>query len=178
MVDLIPHPHSAALAPLQLSAACAITRAGARFTFRFAHAGAVLWPPAQTDRARTDLLWKTTCVEAFLQPEGQAGYVEFNFSPSGRWAGYGFESYRTGMRHAAMAAALEIAFTGDGDCAELVATLPALPVDLDGARRLKVGLTAVIETRDGALGYFALAHPSPRPDFHNAAGFALDVILD
>jgi hypothetical protein len=177
MALLIPHPATLPAGALTIDADVAITAAGARFTFTLTGADQVLWPaPAAPERA--DLLWKTTCFETFLQPEGQAGYVEFNFSPSGRWAGYGFESYRAGMRHAAMATAPVIAFERRGDQAVLTATLSALPVDLDGAARLRVGLTAVIEDRDGRLSYHALAHPSPQPDFHNAGGFALDVILD
>ena len=45
--------------------------------------------------------------------------------------------------------------------------------DLAGALRL--GASAVIETADGALSYWALAHPAGRPDFHHADGFALDL---
>jgi hypothetical protein len=177
MALLIPHPTMPPSDALTIDADVAITRAGARFIFTLSGADSVFWPPAAAPE-RADLLWKTTCFEAFLQPEGQAGYVEFNFSPSGRWAGYGFESYRAGMRYAAMAVAPVIAFERAGDAATLTATLTAPPVDLDGATRLRIGLTAVIEDRDGRLSYHALAHPSPQPDFHNAGGFALCVILD
>ena len=38
---------------------------------------------------------------------------------------------------------------------------------------LRLGLSAVIETTDGALSYWALAHPAPRPDFHQRAGWTL-----
>ncbi|WP_262422764.1 hypothetical protein [Brevundimonas denitrificans] len=36
-----------------------------------------------------------------------------------------------------------------------------LPPDADG----RIGLTAVIETLDGATSYWALAHPAEKPDF-------------
>ena len=40
----------------------------------------------------------------------------------------------------------------------------------------RVGLTAVVEDREGRRGYYALRHPRPTPDFHDTAGFA--VLLD
>ena len=35
------------------------------------------------------------------------------------------------------------------------------------------GLTAVIETLDGAISYWALAHPAEKPDFHHPDSFIL-----
>jgi hypothetical protein len=176
MTPLIAHPQHPPAHALALSANAVFANGGAQFEFELRGAACVLWPaPVAPERA--DLLWKTTCFEAFLQPEDQAGYIEFNFSPSGRWAAYGFESFRVGMRHAAMAQAPIITFVSDGDRATLSAAVPVLPVDLDGVTRLKLGLTAVIESVDGALSYHALTHPSPDPNFHNASGFTLDVIL-
>ena len=34
-----------------------------------------------------------------------------------------------------------------------------------------IGLTAVIETADGQLSYWALQHPAARPDFHHRGGW-------
>jgi hypothetical protein len=39
----------------------------------------------------------------------------------------------------------------------------------------RVGLTAVVEERSGHRGYFALRHPRDKPDFHDAAGFAVSL---
>ena len=36
-------------------------------------------------------------------------------------------------------------------------------------------LSAVIETTDGAMSYWALAHPSAKPDFHHPDSFVLDL---
>ena len=43
------------------------------------------------------------------------------------------------------------------------------------AAKLRVALCVVIEELDGALSYWALAHPAPRPDFHHPDGFALEI---
>jgi hypothetical protein len=40
---------------------------------------------------------------------------------------------------------------------------------------LRLGLSAVIEDHYGRLGYWALRHPPGKPDFHNAACFALEI---
>ena len=39
----------------------------------------------------------------------------------------------------------------------------------------KLALSAVIETVDGAKTYWALAHPSDKPDFHHPDSFVLDL---
>jgi hypothetical protein len=37
--------------------------------------------------------------------------------------------------------------------------------------RLRLSVAAVLEDRRGALSYWALAHPSERPDFHHPHSF-------
>jgi hypothetical protein len=116
----------------------------------------------------TDGLWRTTCFEAFLKPEGGEGYIELNFAPSGEWAAYAFSGYREGM------APLELA-TPRIEARRADAAF-ALDVTLDLAGLLppdpcRLALSAVIEERAGARSYWALAHPDGRPDFHADAGF-------
>ena len=56
---------------------------------------------------------------------------------------------------------------------EAVVKLHDLPKATSG-NAWKVGLSAVVETVDTvdeSHSYWALHHPSPRPDFHHAAGF-------
>ncbi|MDD1631850.1 MAG: hypothetical protein LUP91_06530, partial [Methylococcaceae bacterium] len=50
--------------------------------------------PAPLPPAAVDGLWERTCFEVFVAVEGEAGYHEFNFSPSGQWAAYAFSDYR------------------------------------------------------------------------------------
>ena len=50
--------------------------------------------PAPQSPGEADGLWEHTCFEAFIAVEGEAGYHEFNFSPSGQWAAYAFSDYR------------------------------------------------------------------------------------
>ncbi|MCC6173187.1 MAG: DOMON-like domain-containing protein [Gammaproteobacteria bacterium] len=44
-----------------------------------------------------------------------------------------------------------------------------------GVLRIRLGLSSVLEAADGSLSYWALHHPSARPDFHNEGGFMLEL---
>ena len=52
--------------------------------------------PAPKPPRFAERLWQHTCCEVFVARTGSSGYLEFNFSPSGEWAGYAFERYRNG----------------------------------------------------------------------------------
>jgi hypothetical protein len=41
--------------------------------------------------------------------------------------------------------------------------------------RLLLGLSAVIEEKNGVMSYWALKHPPGPPDFHHASGFVLEI---
>jgi hypothetical protein len=126
--------------------------------------------PPFAGRGRADELWRTTCFELYLQPTGEPGYVEFNFSPSQRWAAYDFEDYRSGMRGREL---------GAEPVGELAAGERMLVQDvlLDTAalppRPWSIGLSAILEESGGGLSYWALAHAPGKPDFHHPAGFTL-----
>jgi hypothetical protein len=126
---------------------------------------------------RRDGLWQSTCLECFLRPEGSAGYYEFNSALNGDWAAYQFDSYREGMQHAAIPQpALEYHAHGPGDV--------RCDLRFDVSRVLRkhsgpwqLGISAVIETHDGAKSYWALQHPEGKPDFHHRESFVLSLAL-
>ena len=163
MIPLMLH-HSCDLGPVRaVLARIAATPTGCEAEFRLdgRMAGVVLGEPGPS--VRTDGLWKSTCFEVFWQGIGEEGYREFNFAPSGRWAAYGFDSYREGMREADVDA---IAVSCSHDEAGLVlkASLAA-----DFPAPAQVGLSAVVENAGGALQYWALAFAPGPPDFHSEA---------
>jgi hypothetical protein len=165
-VALTPHPASPP-SPIE-TLTVMIQRDGLALWLRFVAEGfvnEVAWPGPETP-GRADDLWRHTCFEAFVQTD--EGYVEFNLSPSGQWASYRFDAPRTGMRNANEVATpplLDGAF-------DLVAMETRLELPI-GATRL--GLSAVIETVDGFFSYWALAHPSDKPDFHHPDSFILEL---
>ncbi|MGN3973387.1 DOMON-like domain-containing protein [Tsuneonella sp. SYSU-LHT278] len=124
--------------------------------------------PAFAGRGRADGLWKTTCFELFLRPEGSKAYTELNLSPSERWAAYDFASYRSGMKDRPAsrepACTMRVGSTfAIFDAAIPVDSLPRLPV--------AASFACVIEEEGGELSYWAGAHPSAKPDFHDPACF-------
>ncbi|MEZ0243624.1 MAG: DOMON-like domain-containing protein [Sphingomonas sp.] len=120
--------------------------------------------------AREDALWHHSCGEAFVRAGAGAAYRELNLSPSGKWAAYDFSAYRKGGGNAAMRAPMitTAASTGRfGIGADLHFEGAMAGVDWH------VGLSMVIETKDGAKSYWALKHAADRPDFHRPESFTL-----
>lgn len=115
---------------------------------------------------RADELWRATCFEVFAVTSD--GYWEYNLSPSSRWASYRFDSYREGMRPAVECVMSKgIRFDAYNAVLEAQIELP------NGAERL--GFSAVLQTVEGKMFYWALAHPSDKPDFHHPDSFVLDL---
>jgi hypothetical protein len=128
--------------------------------------------PPPRGAARSDGLWRHTCFELFVSADGSPAYEELNFSPSGEWAAYAFSGYRAGGAPLDCPAP-EISVRGTAGTLELDAAFAC-------ARRgaLRIGLSAVVESAEGAFSYWALRHRSPQPDFHDAAAFILEVDED
>jgi len=124
--------------------------------------------PEVAGPARADELWRHTCFEVFVQEAGQSGYLEFNFSPSTRWASYRFDDYRKGMVPADIIP--ELSVVPEPDTLTLTARL-SLPHLADSDWRL--ALCAVVESVDGTCSYWSLIHPAGKPDFHHPLSFAL-----
>ncbi len=140
-----------------------------RLRWRVEGAGALVVPPL-AGKGRADGLWQATCFELFVA-DG-AGYAEFNFSPSERWAAYDFSAYREGMANRPMPRDPVCTMRrGQGlaifDAEVPLAGLPPLPWNL--------GLTAVIEEEGGQKSFWAMAHAPGKADFHHPACFAATV---
>jgi hypothetical protein len=152
-----------------------VRRAPGSLALRFRLEGRLdrLAVPAAGAPARRDGLWRHTCFEVFLRIPGEAGYAEFNLSPSGEWAAYRFDAYRSGMRE--LEAAPAVAVTARGGNLEVSVRIAPVPEPWGRAEALRIGVAAVVEDAAGALAYWALAHPPGAPDFHHPAGFALAI---
>ncbi len=151
-----------------------VTRCGAdQLQLRYRIDGDIqsLRVPVTTGHAlRATELWKHTCCELFLAAIGAEAYCEYNFSPSGSWAAYQFSGYRADMQEPALRTTPHIQCTHDATSLVLTAQLHLDARYVAVGARVRVGLTTVIETVDGALSYWALQHPPGRADFHHAAG--------
>jgi len=134
-------------------------------------------PPAAAHAGRADKLWSHTCFEAFVAVPLRPGYLELNFSPSGEWAAYRFDSYREGMLPAALHTVPRLAIRRSERGLELQAEVALSGTEAAGSPRLRIALSAVVEDREGRLSYWALRHPPGRPDFHHPDSFALALEL-
>ena len=133
--------------------------------------------PAPQPARFADELWRHTCCELFIARENESAYHECNFSPSHAWATYAFA--RTRERAAQRDLSVvnpHIAVRRRADRLELdaVIRLDRLSSDYTDAR-LVLAVSAVIEDCDGALSYWALAHPQAKPDFHHPDAFVLEL---
>lgn len=181
----MPGPHAAALTLLAHPAApCAeglqlavmLAPEGEGWELRYTLTGdlSAVAIPEPLPPGPADGLWQHTCFEAFVGAAGSAAYREFNFSPSGQWAAYRFSAERA-RDPAAESADQPPVITCEraAKALNLSVWVPAaLLPPLEDPAPLKIGLNAVIETRDGQLSYWALHHPrAERPDFHHAGGW-------
>jgi len=176
---LRPHPNSPCFAVTQIEVEIARPRPGS-LVFSFVVTGKIdeLRLPPVTLATRTDQLWLTTCLEAFLRVSTDTAYYEFNFSPSTQWAAYRFNNYRSGMQVATGLNAPRIDVQSSPERLAMQASLEldhvsGLPRDADG--RLgpwRLGLSAIIEETSGRKSYWALAHPPGKADFHHSDCFA------
>ena len=169
--DLVAHPSSGPAEPFKLWAQVDYAGAfGATATcniwFGISAPLARFRLPGGNAPARRDKLWKTTCFEAFVQPEGEAPYREFNFAPSGDWAAYDFTGRREGMAEAQLAKPPYIRLEDNLTWWSLGATFT-----VEASMRWALGLSAVIEEAEGTKSYWALAHASEKPDFHDPSCF-------
>jgi len=125
--------------------------------------------PAPSPPGIAHRLWEHTCFEAFIAVDGAPGYDELNFSPSGEWAGYRFAAYREVADLADESRAPEIATRPSGGPLALDARIQLAHLSADHRQAtLRLGLAAVIETREQTLSYWSLHHPAGQPDFHHA----------
>jgi len=170
MAALPLHPHPATPCSAVTSLTVAVVRdRDLHLTYELRGDLAQLAIPAPARAGFADELWRHTCFEVFVAPEPGTAYRELNFSPSGQWASYDFASYRQRADRATPPTAPKLDWQRTEDRLTLVAVVPLEP----GAAALRLGASAVLETRDGVLSYWALAHPAARPDFHAAGGFTL-----
>jgi hypothetical protein len=134
-------------------------------------------PAPRTPRVESGL-WQHTCCEIFIARKGVAAYHEFDLSPSGEWAEYAFDGYRTPRagESRARGPAPQVNVHSTASKLELDAVIQIDRLSaFHSTAVLSLALSAVIEDIGGALSYWALRHPPGKPDFHHPRAFALDL---
>ncbi|UOR14901.1 MULTISPECIES: DOMON-like domain-containing protein [Qipengyuania] len=138
-----------------------------RLRWRIEGSGKLVVPPF-AGRGRADELWRTTCFELFLKPDGGEAYSEFNLSPSERWAAYDFSSHRDGMENRPAPREPDCTMRQGSSFAIFDAAIPAAALPQSDC---DAGLTCVLEEEGGIKSFWALCHPQDEPDFHDPACF-------
>jgi hypothetical protein len=173
LVNLIPHPST----PCELVDAfdVLVERNANALALRYRIAGRVgeILLPERRSPKRQDGLWQHTCFELFARAASSAPYCELNFSPSTCWAAYEFDDYRGGMEHLHFPAMPQIQVTRDSGHLSLAVDVDYRALAAVAHDDVRIALAAVVEHRDGRKCYWALAHPSPKPDFHHPDAFTL-----
>jgi hypothetical protein len=133
----------------------------------------IFLPSLSVNPTRKDNLWKSTCLEFFLAVKELPQYWEFNLSPSGDWNVYYMDSYRRiGFREEMSIKRLQFETQKAANSFLLTASVDLEPIIRLG-QILEVGVTAVIQTKEGSETYWALMHPAPEADFHLRESFVL-----
>jgi len=171
--DLIPHPSAPPSAPPfkvwasvdHVSALGAVATTNIWFGVGAPAERFVI--PKLSEPWRADELWRSTCFEAFLRGVSAEAYREWNFAPAGNWAAYDFSAYRENMVRAEVGAPPYIRMEDNFTWWTVGATIAVA-----AEQQWELGLSAVLEEADGTKSYWALAHPTDKPDFHDPGCFA------
>jgi hypothetical protein len=170
---LIPFPEVAAP---DVSITGNVSRQGNMLAVQYSLVGNIdeIALPARPEHpSRRDDLWKKTCFEFFLAVEKQPHYWEFNLAPSGDWNVYRMDTYRRiGFREETSIQGLQLETQTLPDLITLKATVDLSSI-LEVDDLCQMGITAVIQTKNGRETYWALAHPAPQADFHLRESFIL-----
>lgn len=173
-LNLVPHPATPTSAPtfkvwanIEHSGALGVVASTNIWFGIGAPASRFVLPEIREEPSRAEGLWETTCFEAFLRAPGEDGYREWNFAPSGDWAAYDFTSRREGRTEPDVAPA----YIRVED--NMTWWAVGVTMAVDAAIPWALGLSAILEEKDGTKSYWALAHPdNSKPDFHDPACFA------
>ena len=159
--ELIAHPRSEATAIEKVRVL--VSRLGDHLELRYVFEGAIERLEVPRGRLDHERLWEHTCAELFVGG-ADATYVEWNFSPTLQSARFAFSDYRQRVEHEPGKVRVRM----ERGAKTLVLTARGAFVSAPTA---DLGLTAITRDVDGAQSFWALAHPSERPDFHHRAGF-------
>ncbi len=147
-----------------------------RLSIRYCVSGetdSIIFPAVSDSPSRQHDLWKTTCFELFIAIEDQPGYWEFNLSPSRDWNVYAMDAYRqVNMREETRIQRSQFEAWKDAGLVSLQAAIDLDPI-IEKGKAIEAGISMIVQTRDGAETYWALAHPGAQADFHLREGFVI-----
>jgi hypothetical protein len=157
-----------------------INRAQNRLSIRYVVNGEIenILLPALANPTRKHDLWKATCFEFFAAIKEQPGYWEFNLSPSSDWNVYAMDAYRqVNMREEIAFPQLPFEFKKTSEQYSLNISIDLNSI-LQPEQSLQIGITTIIQNKDGTESHWALAHPgapTAQADFYLRESFVIEL---
>ena len=133
---------------------------------------AIRWPKTSQNLRCQDELWRNTCFELFIASKNEPSYLEYNFSPSRHWAVYAFKTYR---QRKALDYISDININHRRADGERFTDVNIILLSEFQNTAIDIGVSAVIESNNGDLFYYALTHKGDSPNFHLRESFILEV---
>ena len=132
------------------------------------------WPNKSQIPERQIGLWESTCFEIFIKHKDGDEYFEFNFSPNGNWNCFYFAKRGEPLREAQINFNPKINHLEEGKLTVEI-NKNCLGDGFWEAGCMQVNISAVIESKEGNLSYWALEHKDSEPNFHNFSSFVLNL---
>lgn len=153
-------------------------------TFRLEGAHHFELAPMTEGPKREMNLWENSCFEIFIRPLNTEAYLEFNLSSNGNWNAFVFKDYRlplmedgaltlAPMEKHPLCATTGIPRSDSPWRLDVQLDLSHLPKEFHLPANRMIALSCVLKDLKGGLHYFALKHPTDRPDFHHQESFCL-----
>lgn len=123
--------------------------------------------------ARVIGLWESTCFEMFVKHTSKDEYFEFNCSTANNWNIFYFLKEKAALKEyleISNLASSTIINPGKVSLSFWI-DLKKFPDDFWEDGKMQLGLTSVIESKDGGLSYWALDHLDKKPNFHLSKSF-------
>jgi hypothetical protein len=129
----------------------------------------------------------TTCFEFFMGLQNSPSYWEFNLSPAGDWNVYRFQDYRQGMQEEPVLNTLPFEVQQQSGALTLDLVLDLAPIFESSSsfpsasplqQPLELGITAVLESQQKEVSYWALNHCGTQADFHLRESFHIKLVMD
>lgn len=134
-----------------------------------------VFPERVPSPVRRDELWKTTCFEGFIAPDGGDGYLEFNFSPSGDWQAYRLTKYREGIAPFDQVRSVEIRTSSLRNRFRMTAIVHLLDECLGSPCDGNASVTVILADGGNKQSFWAPGHGREEADFHHRGGFLMKV---
>ncbi len=123
--------------------------------------------------ARVMKLWEKSCFELFIK-NADNSYIEFNFSPEFEFNCFYFAGLGDALCEYSRMDSVKIDILLSLDVFHLIAEIDKKKFPESffmNKGHLKVGITSVIQDKNGSISYWALSHHDTRPNFHDFKSF-------